>query len=355
MESVRQWTDEDNDEGHWLHTCGKCIVEREGLPTLQAAQAWIFEHAKVTQHKRQRRDRFLEGCTVIMEAFPALMSRTGSKTKIYNLLRGEFAGMWMTLSRHIWRKRQVMEEWAEGINREHKLINELRDCTDPVREVAIVEELEHLQEAERCLAFKDRPNQQAYIKACSYSDVRLKVEDSQGNVVAIISSYYICLGKNGDESECLMMIPSKDWDTNGLDPIACKRWYCTSTKHYKKYQAGWGQIVIVARFVKGCWERYYMRAKVPDWDKEDIRAMDVEERIAGTTDSPMDVYRKLERLVPSVDDLVVPAENGLPDSVRLRSRADLDGMPWFPWDQIYGMVGYEPASATAKKMAARLR
>ena len=97
-----------------------------------------------------------------------------------------------------------------------------------------------------------------------------------------------------------------------------------------------------------------MRAKVPDWDKEDIRAMDVEERIAGTTDSPMDVYRKLERLVPSVDNLVVPAENALPDSVRLRSRADLDGMPWFPWDQIYGMVGYEPASATAKKMAKRL-
>ena len=98
-----------------------------------------------------------------------------------------------------------------------------------------------------------------------------------------------------------------------------------------------------------------MRAKVPDWDKEDIRAMDVEERIAGTTDTPMDVYRKLERLVPSVDDLVVPAENGVADSVRLRSKADLDAMPWFPWDQIYGMVGYEPASAMAKKMAARLR
>ena len=184
--------------------------------------------------------------------------------------------MWMTLSRHIWRKRQVMEEWAEGVNREHELIKELRDCTDPVREVAIVEELEKLQEAERCLAFKDRPNQQEYIKACSYSDVWLKVPDSQGNTVAIISSYYICLGKHGDQSDCLMIIPSKDWDRQGIDPIACKKWYCTSKNHDERYQAGWGQVVVVARLVQGVWERYYMRAKAPDWDTEDIMAMDLD-------------------------------------------------------------------------------
>ena len=99
-----------------------------------------------------------------------------------------------------------------------------------------------------------------------------------------------------------------------------------------------------------------MRAKVPDWDKEDIRAMDIEERIAGRTDSPMDLYHKLERLVPSVDELAVKAEDSKkPDSVRLRSKADLDKMPWFPWDQIYGMVGYEPATEKAKKSTARVR
>ena len=89
------------------------------------------------------------------------------------------------------------------------------------------------------------------------------VENSRGEVVAIISSYYICLDKNGDQSECLMMIPSKDWDTRGSDPTACKKWYCTSKNHCRKYQAGWGQVVIVARLMKGCWERYYMRGRVP--------------------------------------------------------------------------------------------
>ena len=103
--------------------------------------------AQVTTHKRNRREEFVRNCREIMNAFPAL--RAGPTHRVYELDRGEFAGMWMTLSRHIMRKRRVMEEWAEGVNREHRLIAELRECEDPVREVAIVDEIERLQEAER--------------------------------------------------------------------------------------------------------------------------------------------------------------------------------------------------------------
>ena len=59
----------------------------------------------------------------------------------------------------------------------------------------------------------------------------------------------------------------------------------------------------------------------------------------------MDVYHKLQRLAPTTDNLVVPAKHAEADNVRLRSRAVLEAMPWFPWDQIY--------SDRAKKMAAR--
>ena len=52
---------------------------------------------------------------------------------------------------------------------------------------------------------------------------------------------------------------------------------------------------------------------------------------------------------------MVPAEHAQDDSARLRSKKDLEAMPWFPWDQIYSMVGYEPSSDWAKKMAARIR
>ena len=307
--------------------------------------------AQVTTHKRNRRAEFLRNCREIMKAFPALQA--GPTHRVYALERGEFAGMWMTLSHHIMRKRRAMEVWAEGVNCEHPLIKELGECTDPAREVAIVTEIERLQQADPCLAFKDRPDQQEYIKACSYSDLWLRQFDSCGNVIGIITSYYICLGQFGDQTDCLMLIPSKEWEREGVDPIDCNRWICTSAWHYKKYKGGWGQVVVIKRLRLGEWETYYMRAKVPEWDKEDLRAMDVEAICQGT-ESALEVYRKLEKIVPTKDELVVHAEHGREGSVRLRSREDLDAMPWLPWGQIYGMVDHELATPEARKAVARL-
>ena len=149
-----------------------------------------------------------------------------------------------------------------------------------------------------------------------------------------------------------MLIPSKDWHRLGMDPIACRRWYCTSKLHGRKYQAGWLQVVIVARLVQGLWERYYMRARVPDWDENDVRALDAEEGLASSTDSPLDVDHKLQSLNPSADDLVVPAWHAEAGCVRLRSWQDMDAMPWFPWGPLHGMESYEPANDRAEEMAA---
>ena len=280
-----------------------------------------------------------------------MLHAPSSKSKMYKLLLSDFKEIWMVLAKHIMRKRRVMEKWVDGVHREHELLAELKDCKDPKREVCLVGELEKLQEAEECLAFKDRADQQAYIKACSYNDVWLKLFDDSGNVIALVSSYYCCLGMHNDQTTCLMLTPSKDWETQGVNPLDCKKWYCPSKMHGNKYKASWGQVVVLCRFVKDKWERYYMRAKVPDWDKEDIRAMDMEERVFKEGDSPMDVYNRLEKLVPSCDELIVKAPYGLDDSVMVRSKEDLEQMPWFPWDQIYGIVGYEPADERTKKMA----
>ena len=80
-----------------------------------------------------------------------------------------------------------MEQWAVGANSEHELIQELRNCKDPKREVEIVDKLEKLQEAEvNTVAFAETPNQQEYIKACSYSDVWVKLRDRSGKTVVMI-------------------------------------------------------------------------------------------------------------------------------------------------------------------------
>ena len=62
---------------------------------------------------------------------------------------------------------EEMEKLHERVDREVGLMTELHYCTDPVREVAVVEEIERLQEQERCLAFAEKPNQQEYNDACS--------------------------------------------------------------------------------------------------------------------------------------------------------------------------------------------
>ena len=47
MESVWDCDEREPEVGRWLHTCAKCIMEREDLSSVQAAQAWIVDTAQV--------------------------------------------------------------------------------------------------------------------------------------------------------------------------------------------------------------------------------------------------------------------------------------------------------------------
>ena len=46
MDNIWEWDDQEAEQGHWLHTCVLCLVDREGLPSLQAALAWISESSR---------------------------------------------------------------------------------------------------------------------------------------------------------------------------------------------------------------------------------------------------------------------------------------------------------------------
>ena len=46
MESVWDCDVREPEVGQWLHTCAKCIMEREELSSVQAAQAWIVDTAR---------------------------------------------------------------------------------------------------------------------------------------------------------------------------------------------------------------------------------------------------------------------------------------------------------------------
>ena len=47
MESVWDVDEREPEGGRWLHTCANCIMDREHLSSVEAAQAWIINTAQV--------------------------------------------------------------------------------------------------------------------------------------------------------------------------------------------------------------------------------------------------------------------------------------------------------------------
>jgi len=165
-------------------------------------------------------------------------------------------------------------------------------------------------------------------------------------------SRYVLYRKMGYE-DCLRVTPSKDWDTRGVDAIDARRWMCDCNARYK---AGWGQIVVVTRFnsLTNSLDHLYMRAEVPPWTVEDVRAMHLEDTVATTTDTPQSFYEKIKRVVPSMTDLIVEAPpawgTGRKGGTKFVDRALLESMPYFKWHQIFNMVGVEgPPEKVPKK------
>ena len=103
--------------------------------------------------------------------------------------------------------------------------------------------------------------------------------------------------------------------------------------------------------------RYYMRAEVPDWNIEDIRAMDLEDRVATKDDTPETFLARIQKVVPTVDQLVVPRPDGVGwaghseeghSNLMFSSQAVWDSLPEFKWYQIFNMVGHRLEDKKAK-------
>ena len=101
---------------------------------------------------------------------------------------------------------------------------------------------------------------------------------------------------------CLKITPSKLWDHDanrkGLHPVDARRWYCPWCN--TRYQAKWGQIIIISRWDEAAsnYQHYYMRAKVPSWAAEDVRAQFLEQEHSDCKD-PEELYARLKTREPA--------------------------------------------------------
>jgi hypothetical protein len=277
MQSLR-----DADLGTWSYTCFGCCASLWNV-SIEEARGRVMRDAGCADEKRARIERYKSAVRDVREFYPAMNSAKEINMMAMKAVQSWFSG----LGRFVLRKRAQMNRIVENMDLHAKLCLELESCTNPVTINLLLDQLEQLAQPEESLAYSHMTaaKQEAMIRASSYSDEWCEVRDSRGTLIGSVTSYYVCLNSNAHSASsygcCLKVIPSKDWSRAGAAPELARRWYCTDCE--MKFRASWGQVVIVNTVDEHTLQpvRYYLRAQVPPWACEDIRAMSLEEDIAG--------------------------------------------------------------------------
>ena len=191
------------------------------------------------------------------------------------------------------------------------------------------------------------------MNAASYSDCWTRVETDQGQVIATLSSWYICkagtcrqvlVEEQWKFVQCLRVFASKEWQRKLEDPLAKHQaWYCTCGK---KYRANYGQVVRMQYILNNNLVSCYMLADVPSWDVEDVRAMYYESDLAQGCQTPMELCERVPYLRPE-DDAIFEADPLEPSTQRLRDDV-LSELPHFSWWEIFGMIMIPPPKGVKK-------
>ncbi len=168
-------------------------------------------------------------------------------------------------------------------------------------------------------------------KAAQYSDewVTLKCGET-----GHFRAFYLCMA-GGADHPCGTVILNKVWLTRHEDPLKPKqRWHCVCCR--SRYKTAFG--MLTETHFKGL--HYFALAEIPGQDVEDIRAIDLEDRVQPT--SPENLYEALTDVQPFVGDLIRPVERHelLPDMegygiYKITDLKALAELPKFEWTQLF--------------------
>jgi hypothetical protein len=327
--------------GNFEYRCFGCCASQWNV-SIEEARGRVMRDAGCADEKKARIERYKSAVRDVREFYPAMSSSKEIKMMAMKAVQSWFSG----LGRFVLRKRAQMNRIVEDMDLHAKLCLELESCTNPVTINLLLDQLEQLAQPEESLAYSHMTaaKQEAMIRASSYSDEWCEVRDSRGTLIGSVTSYYVCLNSNAHSASsygcCLKVIPSKDWSRAGAAPELARRWYCTDCE--MKFRASWGQVVIVNTVDEHTLQpvRYYLRAEVPPWACEDIRAMTLEEARPHLQD-PKSLYESLRRVVPQKDNLIVQRPGCKEDGRYFVSKSMLDGLPFFDWHQIFKLAGTE--------------
>ena len=365
------WQTSNSITGAHEYSCIPCTALQKGM-AYNEARAWVLNFRDPTKRRRERTVRFKEAQEQVRLEFPAMTKNRD----IYQMTMKMMATMWTRLSQYILLRKAAEEKKCKDMEEHDRLIAELNSCGkgDKKRADEIIEKIDALDEDDHYLAFAEKEDQERWISASKYDDVWVYEYDKAGRKIGAMASYFVCrsTGPSGGVP-CLLTIPSKEWDDDatraGNHAIDAKKWYCP--KCGCKYKATWGQLVIVSRLNAGNeMEYFYMRAEVPNWTAEDIRALYHQDNTAMNCRTPEEFFNKIRKVKPETTTLLVEKEAdctfdaGMLDEEgnkrmyhTIASPAIFNTLPEWQWEQIYNFVG-RPAPPSqgsgSRKMKAAL-
>jgi hypothetical protein len=341
--------DDPEDEFSWKRTCIACVALAEGVGIEQVKEK-LF--AAPIAHKKARAAQLAEAKERHREEFTVFAAGDGrrSKRELRELLKSTMDELFSPLAKYILRKQAVLEAKHRDVLRHNELTAQLAKCENWEDEKAVLAELESLEIDDGYLAFQG-PSQHEHIFAASYSDMWTQIFNKDGALVGGISSWYVCLAMTGygqaplwAPQACLRVTPSKDWKRKHDDPLATKQaWYCQCQSRYK---ASWGQLVQIARINRQTdqLEYSYVKADVPSWDVEDVRAQYLEETM--TVSSAADLYKQIRRVEPTLTSIVVRDHE---NCTKVVDPATWERIPTFRWCEVFNLVGLDASAVTKGK------
>ena len=253
------------------------------------------------------------------------------------LLRAEFQAMFQPLMEYIELKRKALAFVEKDVERHNDLQQRLKESSSFQEDEEIYQAMSQLEQDDKYIAYKSKGKaQHSYIRASSYHDEWVK------SAAGFFVAFFICLANTRWDrraqcySKCRRIIPSKKWrkkkDDTVEEWVPKQKWYCWC---HAKYKAPWGQVVCI-RTPDGAIS--YVRAPVPSWDIEDIRAMKTEKTVSAK--SVKELHNKIRSIEPPEDDIVGLDSEGYH---YIKNLEDFQAMPKFTLDELLTLQKMQPS------------
>ncbi len=337
------------------HRCVPCEAKATGKSEAEVRATCL---AAPMASKRWRADQYQ---TKLAEKRDEFAATNASNRMIKMITRNDMNIILEPLGQYLLRKKTALDMVVKDVEEHERLCRALENATSLQEERAIMAQMEKLEVDDKYLAFSEQVDQHAWIQACSFSDSWTQILDDQGQLVGGMCSYYPCFGNTRDleqslgiwiKQPCCRIIPSKEWNRNSDDPTMPRmRYYCFCGK---KFNAGWGQLVeIKRRNTRGEMDMWYMRADVPSWDIEDVRAMYLEDHVGKGCSSPQQLYDKLKVIKPTHSSLVID-DPTMPGVAMHTTKELFFALPEFSWWEIFTFAGVAPPKGVKRPAVLRM-